>query len=264
MSKIAYLGPKATYTHEASIKYFGEDHDFIPARKIRDIFTLITNNEVNFGVVPVENSTGGSITDTLDLFIQTDLKIYDQTILKIHHNLLSKTKPNNIKKIFSHPQSFIQCAQYLEKNYPQTEFFDMPSNAEGAHFARNTPNSAAIGSVLCGTEYQLKIIDSQINDYKDNETKFFIIAKEYQSQTKDRSLIIISILDKVGGLFDILKVFKKNKINMTRIESRPSKTKNWDYVFVIEYENSANIKRNQNLLSQLAKKCSIVDYLGSY
>lgn len=264
MKKIAYLGPKTTYTHEASLKYFTSNNNFIPARRIKNIFSLLTTNQVDYGVVPAENSTGGTIYDTLDLLIQTDIKIYDQITLKIRHNLLSRYSTEQINKIFSHPQSFIQCAEYLEKKFNNVELIDTLSNAEAANLARTTDHSAAIASQLCAQEYSLNILDSEINDNLKNETKFFVLTKKSNNFYKDKSLIIISIINKIGGLFNILKTFNKFEINMTKIESRPSKIKNWDYVFIIEYENPEAQHKNQELLNQLQKNCEFVDYLGSY
>lgn len=263
-SRVAYLGPKATFTHEAAVKYFGYNNDYLPINRISGIFQAIVDGSADFGVVPVENSTGGSVTDTLDLFIKTDLKVYDRITLQIKHNLLAPCAREEIKRVYAHPQALTQCSDYLNKNFPEAEQVAALSNAEGVRIARKEGQAAGIGSILCVNEYALNIIDKEINDNKDNETRFYIISKEKHKLLKDRSLILLSVKNKIGSLYDILKIFKRSRINMTRIESRPSRVKNWDYVFIIEYENSKCIKRNLKLLHKLKKHCNFVDYLGSY
>ncbi|OHD08408.1 MAG: hypothetical protein A2Y34_07950 [Spirochaetes bacterium GWC1_27_15] len=264
MKKIAFLGPNATFTHEASLKYFGENNEFIPINRISEIYNKIMSDEVDFGVVPSENSIGGSISDTLDLFIKTHLKVYDEVILQIKQNLLSKlTDKSQIKKIFSHPQSLMQCSGYISANFKGVECIETSSNAKASILAKDEPDSAAIGPKLCAKEYDLNIIEEGINDSKKNETKFYIISKTYGNK-KNKSLIIFSVPNKSGSLFNILKVFKKYKINMTKIESRPSKTKNWEYVFIVEYENSKEQKNNEVFIKKLKGECDYFDYLGHY
>ncbi len=164
--KIAYFGPEATFTHEAALKYFSNEAEYLPAKQIKDIFTMLDKNLVEFGVVPIENSTGGSIADTLDLFIATDLKVYDQITMEIKHNLLKAKKTKVIKKIFGHPQAFRQCRAYLENNYPDVELIEMLSNAEGANLAQSVSDSAAIAPILCAEVYNLEILAEEINDNK--------------------------------------------------------------------------------------------------
>jgi len=262
--KIGFLGPKASFTYEASIKYFGENNSFIPFEKISDIFAEVKNGNADFGVVPAENSTGGSIVDTLDCFINTNLKVYDQITLKIIQNLISNSKKAEIVKIYSHPQSFLQCTNYIKTNFNKAECIETPSNTKAAIFAKNEKGSASIGPFMCAKEYGLNIIEEDISDSKNNETKFFIINNDINPKLKLKSLVLISVPNKAGSLLEILKVFKKEKINMTRIESRPSKIKNWEYVFIIEYENSAFEKKNHSLLKKLKKRCEFFDYLGTF
>lgn len=261
---IAYLGPKATFTHEASLKYFAENNNFIALNRIDEVFRKVIKGEADYGVVPAENSIGGTIVDTLDLFIQTDLKVFDQITLEITQNLLSTTTKDKIKKVYTHPQSFMQCSKYLFDNFKNIEYVETTSNAKAAMLAADDNMGASIGPRLCSSVYGLQILEEGINDFKHNETKFFIIAKELQQILKSRSMIIFSLPDRPGSLFDILKIFKWCKINMTRIESRPSKIKKWHYVFIIEFENSLNLKKHEKLIKNLQKKCIYFDYLGSY
>jgi chorismate mutase / prephenate dehydratase len=262
--KIAYLGPKASFAHEASLKYFGSDQEFLPVNRINDVFNEVMKNDADFGMVPAENSIGGSVGDTLDLFINTDLKVFDQITLKIIQNLLSKTEKNGIKKIFSHPQSLMQCTNYIARNFPDIECIDTFSNSKACILASSESNSAAIGPRLCGDEYGLNIIEEDINDSKNNETRFYIVSNEINNNKKTKSLIIFSVPNRSGSLFDILKIFKKLRINMTRIESRPSKIKNWEYVFIVEFENSDDNSLNEKLIIDLKRKCDYFDYLGTY
>ncbi len=261
---IAYLGPKATFCHEAGLKYFHKNNNFISADKIEDVFKKVIHGDADFGVVPAENSVGGSITDTLDLFIQTDLKIYDEITIEIKQNLLSITTKDKIKRIYTHPQSYYQCTRYIFENFPKAEYIESNSNSKAAIFASKDAESASIGPKLCATEYGLSILEENINDYKHNETKFFVISKNHQDILKSKSMILFSVLNKSGSLFNILKIFKKNGINMTRIESRPSKIKKWEYIFIVEFENSKDQKRNVKFLESLEKSCKYFDYLGSY
>lgn len=261
---IAYLGPKATFTHEASLKYFNENNNYIPVDRIDMVFKKIINGDAEFGVVPAENSIAGTIVDTLDLFIETDIKIFDQITIEIKQNLLSKTTKDKIKKIFSHSHSFYQCSKYISDNFPKAKCIETTSNAKAAIMAVQEQDSSAIGAILCAAEYGLNIIEEEINDFKHNETKFYIISKEIQDSIKEKSMIIFSVPNKSGSLFNVLKIFKKNKINMTRIESRPSKIKKWNYVFIIEYENCKDVNRIDKLLTKLRKICDYFNYLGSY
>ncbi|MBN2547340.1 MAG: prephenate dehydratase [Spirochaetes bacterium] len=261
---IAYFGPKATFTHEAALKYFHKNNNFIPVDRIEDVFRKVINDDADFGVVPAENSIAGTIVDTIDLFVQTKLKIYDQISIEIIQNLLSKTTKEKIKKIYSHPHSIHQCSKYLLDNFPNIEYIESTSNSKAAILVCKDPDSASIGPILCAAEYGLNVIEKNINDFKHNETKFFIISKNFVDQLKKKSMIIFSVPNVPGSLFHALKIFKKTKINMTRIESRPSKLKKWDYVFIIEYENSEIKSRNEKMLKLMQKHCDYFNYLGSY
>jgi chorismate mutase/prephenate dehydratase len=261
---IAYLGPKATFCHEASLKYFNHKNNFIPVDKIEDVFKKVIHGDADYGVVPAENSIGGAITDTLDLFIQTDLKIYDEITIEIKQNLLSKTTKDKIKRIYTHPQSYYQCTRYIFENFPKAEYIETNSNSKAAILASKDDESASIGPKLCATEYNLNVLEENINDYKHNETKFFVISKNIYEKLRTKSMIIFSVPNKSGSLFNILKIIKKNRINMTRIESRPSKIKKWEYIFIVEFENSKDPIKNKKLLDKLEKACKFFDYLGSY
>lgn len=264
INKVAYLGPESSFTNEASIMYFGDDSLYLSVNRIRDVIDKINNNEVDYGVVPSENSIGGTIQDTLDLFINTGLKVFDQITLKINQNLMANCSKEQIRRIYSHPQSLMQCSSYIKDNFKGVDIIESLSNSKAALIASEEEFSASIGPKLCSTTYGLKIIEENIQDSENNQTKFFIISKEIQKKLRSKSLILFSVKNKPGSLFEILKILRKFKINMTKIESRPSKVKNWEYVFIIEYENPSEEKVNYKLLNNLKKICEYLEYLGNY
>jgi len=261
---VAYLGPKATFCHEAAIKYFGEANNLMPVTRIDDVFRRVINGEANFGVVPIENSVAGTIVDSMDLFVTTNAKIHDEVTLEIRQNLMAKIKHEAIKKIYSHSSSLYQCSKYLIDNFPKSEYIETTSNAKAAQHAAEEPDAASIGPALCAKEYGLNMLEESINDYKHNETKFFIIAKNTSLEQKNKSMIIFSVINKPGSLYHALKAFKRHRINMTKIESRPSKIRKWDYVFIVEYENLKDPKKIKKFLKNLEKHCGYFNYLGSY
>lgn len=263
-SKVVYLGPEGTFTHEAALNFFGKDNVFIPVMRIKDVFTAIYTGTGEYGVVPAENSTGGVIADTLDLFINTRLKVHDEIKISIKQNIMSNSDRADIKRIYSHPQSFLQCSQYISSNFPDAELIETNSNTEAAIMASNDKYSASIGPEMTASMYALKIVESGINDNKDNITRFFIVSNKCREEFRKKSVILFSVPNKFGALYSILKIFKDNKCNMTQIASRPARTKNWDYVFVIEFENLENIKKNKRMIDKIKMKTDFFDYLGTF
>lgn len=261
---VAFLGPQGTFTQEALFKYFGDDADSHSCSKIRDVFNSVIFKKTDYGIVPAENSVGGSISDTLDLFTQTDVKIYDQTSLKIKHNLLANCTKDKIKKIYSHPQVFLQCSEYINSNFKGIEIVETDSTSRAASIVKDEGNSAVIGNEILSKFYGIDIIERAVNDSGDNETKFFIISNEINPDLKSKSLILFSAKNSPGSLFKIIKIFNRKKINMTRIESRPSKINKWEYVFLIEYTNQSSREANEKLLKLIAEKTFFIKYLGSY
>ncbi len=263
--KVAYLGPPATFTHLASLKKFGSSVTYIPCDSITDIFLEVEKGRANYGVVPIENSTEGVITHTLDMFINSELKIYSEVSLEISHNLLAKTKGMKIKKIYSNPQVFGQCRHWLEKNLPGVEHIEVSSTTRAAELASAGKNAAAIAGNLAAKVYGLKIIAASIEDSAQNMTRFLVIAKEEVEPTSsDKTSIMFSIKDRIGALHDILAPFRKYKINLTKIESRPSKKKAWDYYFFVDFQGHHKDKKIKKTLDELRKSCRFVKILGSY
>ena len=265
--KIAYLGPPATFTHLASLKKFGSSVGYADCTTISEIFKEVEKTRADYGVVPIENSIEGMVTHTLDMFIDTDLKICSEVLLDISHNLLSKVrKLSSIKSIYSNPQVFGQCRNWIEKNLPRAELVEVSSTTRAAELVSKQKNSAAIGSLLAGKRYNLTVLAKSIEDSKHNVTRFLVVGKTLQAKPtkKDKTSILFSVSDKVGALHDILSPFKKYKINLTKIESRPSKLRAWEYYFFVDMEGHYLDKKVDRALKVLKKNCTYFKVLGSY
>lgn len=263
--KIAYLGPQATFTNLAAIKKFGSQVDYLPCNNITDIFSEVERSNADYGVVPIENSIEGAVSHTLDMFVDSDLKICSQIILEISHNLLANCPKNRIKKVYSNPQVFGQCRIWLETNLHKVELIEVTSTTRAAQIAARTKNSACIASILAAKQYGLKVIARDIEDNPHNITRFLVIGQSDVPQTKeDRTSIMFSIKDRVGALHDMLVPFKKYKINLTKIESRPSKKRAWDYYFFVDLSGHRLDKKVQKALKELEDKCKFLKILGSY
>ncbi len=264
--KIVYLGPPASYTHLAAMNRFGSKMEYIPVNSIKDVFLEVEKGNGDYGCVPIENSTEGAVNYTYDMFVDFDLKIYSEILLEIKHNLLSKEKDlKKIKKVFAHPQSFSQCRLWLETNLPNASLQEVSSNSKGAEIVGKMKGAAAIASKLAAEFYNLNILAESIEDIADNITRFFVISNFISNKTgKDKTSIMVSIKDKVGALYSLLKPFAKYKINLTNIESRPSKKKAWDYYFFVDFEGHINDKKVSVALKEVEKECGSVKVLGSY
>jgi chorismate mutase / prephenate dehydratase len=263
--KIAYLGPSGTFTHMAAIKKFGEQIDFISFNDISDIFGAVENEEVNFGVVPIENSTEGIITHTLDMFIDSNLSICSEVIMKISHHLLGCSRIKDIKSVYSHPQVFPQCRRWLQENMPWVELIPASTTSKAAEIVKNKKDSACIASLASAKFYKLKVLAENIQDSSDNVTRFLVIGKYLTSSTgKDKTSVLFSVKDRVGALSDMLKPFKNNNINLTKIESRPSRKKPWEYYFFVDFNGHATSRKTKKALAELETKCKFLKVLGSY
>jgi chorismate mutase/prephenate dehydratase len=267
--KISYLGPALTYTHQAAQKKFGSSVDYVPSASITDVFADVERERSDYGVVPVENSTEGAVNHTLDLFIDSPLKICAEIYLPIHHYLLSAGNPlNSITQIYSKSQVFGQCRMWLESNCRGVNLVDASSTAEAAQIVANNSNQegiACIASRLAASFYGLKVLASSIEDNPDNTTRFLVIARsEAKPSRSDKTSIVFEIKDKAGALHDILLPFKKARISLTKIESRPSKKKAWSYLFFVDFQGHREEPRIRKALDTLKKHCVIYKALGSY
>jgi chorismate mutase/prephenate dehydratase len=262
---IAYMGPQASFSHQAALKKFGTLVEYSACDTISDCFNAVEKGNCDYGVVPIENSIEGAVTHTMDMLVDSDLRICAQLILEISHNLLSKSAIKRIRKIYSNPQVFGQCRLWLEKNLPKVECIEVTSTSRAAQICTRESNSACIASALAAKVYGLKIVAKDIEDIPHNVTRFLVIGKEDVSPSgEDKTSIMFSIKDKVGALHDMLLPFRKYKINLTRIESRPSKKRAWDYYFFVDLQGHRLDKKVKAALKILEDKCKFLKILGSY
>ncbi len=262
---IAYFGPEATFTHQAAIKRFGSSLRYSSQKTIADVFAEVSRNRADYGVVPVENSTEGVVTHTLDMFADSDLKIVSQIVMPIQHCLVSRFKRDQIKRLFVHPQTMAQCRGWLANNLPEIELIETSSNARSAQLAATEKNSGAICGSLAAERYKLRILQADIQDNSANATRFLVLGRQCSPPTgQDRTSVMFSIADEVGALYKALAPFRRYRLNMTKIESRPSKRKAWEYFFFVDCDGHMNDKKVASALRMLGEDCNFVKLLGSY
>ncbi len=263
---VAYLGPQATFTHQAAQAKFGSSVQYLPMKNIQDVFNEVSKGYADYGVVPIENSTEGAVSHTLDVFMDAGLKIYAEVYLDIAHHLLSKARDlTAVTKIYSKDHVFGQCRGWLMANVPGADLIDVSSTTRAAEIARKEKNSAAIASELAAKLYGLRILARSIQDNSDNITRFLVIAKTFGPRTgRDKTSIMFSVRDRVGALHEVLGLFAKTKMNLTKIESRPSKKKPWEYYFFVDFNGHCEDRKIRDALDRLAEKCQFVKILGSY
>jgi chorismate mutase/prephenate dehydratase len=264
--KVACLGPLATFTHLAALRHFGSSAQFIPVDSIKDVFEGVQEGKEAYGAVPIENSNEGVISYTLDMFMDFDLKIAAEIMLEINHNLLSVSGDiREIKKIYSHPQAIAQCRRWIERNLPHITIIDATSTAKAAELASRDEEGAAIASELAAKIYDLRFVERHIEDNRNNYTRFLVVSKEFPPPTgKDKTSVMLSIKDRPGALYEVLTPFKKAGMNLTKIESRPSKRKAWEYIFFIDMDGHAQDKKVKKALKEIEKDCIFLKVLGSY
>jgi len=264
--RVAYLGPEFTFTHQASQKKFGRSVNYISCGDISDVFREVEKGNADYGVVPIENSTEGAVNYTLDVLVDSPLLIYSEVYYTIHHSVLSKKGDRrSLKTIYSNPQVFGQCRNWLEKNLPAAKLCDTQSTAKAAEIAAKHDNTACIASESAAEKYKLKVIARRIEDSAVNVTRFLVIGKHMSKISgKDKTSVVFSVKDKPGILHDMLNSFKRNGINLTKIESRPSKKRLWKYYFFIDMEGHSETPKIKKALRELKKKCHFLKILGSY
>lgn len=265
--KVAHFGQQGTFTHLAAMRRFGSSAHFLPKEGIKEVFEAVERGEAAFGVVPIENSTEGIISYTLDMFMDSDLKIASEIILEVSHNLLSKSGDRGkIRKIYSHPQPIAQCRRWLEANMPGVQVLEATSTARAAEIAAKDAEAAAIASELAASIYGLKFVAKRIEDSRKNVTRFLVISGGEMPLKggRNKTSIMFSLKDRPGALYDILTPFKKAGINLTKIESRPSKRKAWEYIFFADMEGHAGEKRVKKALDAVKAQSLYFKILGSY
>lgn len=265
-TKVAYLGPPATFAHMACTRAFGVSAQLQPAGSIAQVFEEVERGRADYGVVPVENSTEGTVTYTVDMFADSGLKICGEILLKISQNLLSRARDvKEIKRVYSHPQALAQCRLWLENNLRGVELVEMESTARAAECASQEPLSAAVASEAAAAIYSLHVLAQNIQDQHNNYTRFFIIGNHQAAPTgRDKTSVLFSVKHEVGALYEALKAFAGNGLNLTQIDSRPSKKKPWEYIFFVDFEGHTEQENVSSALKQLEATCMFVKILGSY
>jgi len=266
--KVAYLGPPATFTHQAAIKYFGQSVNFIPVSTIKDVFDEIERGNAKYGVVPIENTIEGVVNHTLEMLTNTHLKIIGEVILEINLHLIGQnTDLKSIKKIYSHKHALGESREWIQKNMPHVITEEVESTARAAELVKEDYEAAAIASEAAAELYGLKIIARKIDRFPFNQTRFLIIAKhdeEIKQPEGGKTTFIFSVKNEVGALYKALGILYKYGINMTKIESRPSKQGAWDYIFFVDIEGHINDDNVKKALDELKKNSPFFKILGSY
>lgn len=264
---IAYLGPEATYTHEAAMRRFGASLQYAPQKTIADVFNEVSKQRADYGVVPVENSTEGVVTHTLDMFVESDLKIVAQVVLPIRHCLVSKGPREGIRRLYVHPQTLAQCRGWIQRQLPQVELIETSSNARSAELAAKEKSAGAICGVMAASTYSLPVLEQDIQDNAANATRFLVLGRQCpppSGKSIDRTSLMFSIRDEAGALHRALAPFRRFRINMTKIESRPSKRKAWEYFFFVDCDGHCEEPKVSKAITLLGQHCSFVKVLGSY
>ncbi len=283
---VAYFGPEASFSHAAALQCFGRGATLLPARTITDVFTEVDKGRADFGVVPIENSLGGGVFHTLDMFIDSPLSICAELELPIHHYLLGRSTSDvrrrirhtaggrlmcgasdvgRIKVLYSHYQALTQCRMWVDEHMPSVRIEEATSTSEAAIRAARRRGSAAIASKLAADQYGLRVLASRIEDSHQNSTRFLVIGTAEPEPTgRDKTSIMFSIKDRPGALFDMLVPFKKGGLNLTKIESRPTRQKAWEYIFFVDFLGHRSEARVQKALAILERSCVVLKILGSY
>jgi len=263
---VAFLGPAGTFAQQAAYKHFGHAIQAQPYPAIDEIFRAVESGACQFGVAPVENSTEGVITHTLDSFLRSPLLISGEVALRIHHNLMGKQPDlGKIRKVYSHQQSLAQCRQWLNRFLPHAERFSASSNAEAARLAALEPDSAAIAGEVAAELYGLGILERNIEDEPDNTTRFLVVGRQAVGPTgADKTSLLISTRNSPGALHQTLEPLARHGISMSKIESRPSRKGTWDYVFFIDVEGHSQDVPLAQALKELQKEVLMLKVLGSY
>jgi len=264
--KVAYLGPEATFSHLACMRIYGNSARHVPVKSISEVFDAVERGHVHYGVVPIENSTEGGVSYTLDMFLESDLKITSEMLLEISLHLMSISgEMARVRKVYSFPQPTAQCRNWIRKHLSHIPVIDVESTAPAAQLASEDPDSAAIASEAAVKVYGLKTIQQRIEDNAQNYTRFLSLSREMAPRTGyDKTSILFSFKNRPGALFNVLQPFADHGINLTKIESRPTKKKAWEYVFYVDMEGHLKDPSVKEALQSLQDQCFFLKVLGSY
>lgn len=265
--RVAYLGPEATFTHQAALARFGSSVELLALSTIPDVFAAVEKSDIDYGVIPVENSTEGAVFHSLDMFVDSDLKIIAQHYIPIEHCLISHSPLAGIEEVHSKDQALGQCRLWLQRNLAQARTVNESSTAEAVRLASANPTWAAVASRLAAEMYGVPIVASGIQDRADNVTRFLVIGRQPTPPVADgryRTSIVLSLNDRPGALEGALAPFSRRNINLKKIESRPSRRKAWDYLFFIDFSGHWQDPSVQETVAELEQRCPLVKWLGSY
>lgn len=268
---IAYLGPEASNTHAAALKKFGASVDYHAMATVSDIFTAVEKGETDYAVIPIENSTEGSVREALDSFVESDLKIVAQIYLEINHALISNSRLEDIERVYSKDQALAQCRHWLQRHLPHAQLVDAPSTSRAVQLAKQEPGTAAIAGELAAEHYGVPVVERNIQDKADNTTRFFVIGRKASGAVgggKDVTSLLVSLGDEAashsGALLKMLMPLAERGINLSKVESRPSKKRPWDYYFFLDVTGHYEDPNMKAAIGELKTFCPVVKWLGSY
>jgi len=263
--RIGYLGPGGSFSHTAAMLKFGQSVEYEPLADIMSIFDEVSKGHCDLGLAPVENTMGGGVIETLDALIDSDVKVCAEVLMAIHHSLLANCSLEEIEKIYSKPEVFAQCRNWLSATFKGAQTVPVASTAKAAQMAAEEPRVAAIGSNIAAELYGLRIVCEDIEDIANNITRFLVISREDAKPTgEDKTAILFSTAHKAGALADVLDVFKKYSINLTNIESRPSRKRQWEYYFFVDFIGHRTDEQIKNGIEEARKHCLQLSILGSF
>jgi chorismate mutase/prephenate dehydratase len=262
---VVYLGPKYSYSYQAAVERFGESSGLSPVATITAVFDELARGQAQYGVVPLENSTDGRVADTMDMFSRVPIKICGEVQLRIRHNLLAKCPRDQIQEVYSKPQALSQCRDWIAKHLPWARTVEMTSTAAAAQVAGSKPGAAAVASLSAASAYGLDVIATDIEDHKNNVTRFAIIGGEQPGRTgHDKTSVMLEIPHRPGSLADVMGVFKRGRLNLTWIESFPIHGSRNEYIFFIEFEGHQSDSKVRKALAALVRRTVRLEVLGSY
>jgi len=263
--RIGYLGPQGSFSHTAAMMKFGQSVEYESLTDIQSIFDEVSKGHCDLGLAPVENTMGGGVIETLDALADSDVKICAEVLMAIHHNLLAKCGLEQIEKIYSKPEVFAQCRSWLSATFKGTATIPVASTSKAAQLAAEEPNTAAIGSRVAAELYGLPVVCENIEDNPNNITRFLVLSRQDAKPTDDnKTAVLFSTAHKAGALVDVLEVFKRHQINLTNIESRPSRRRQWEYYFFVDFLGHRVDKRVQDGLAEVSRHCLHLSILGSF
>lgn len=264
-TKVGYLGPQYSYSHIAAITRFGDSSELVPVGCIAAVFEEVQRGHVKYGLVPLENSTDGRVADTLDMFTRLPVRICGEVLLEIHHNLMAKCPREQVQEVYSRPQALSQCRNWLTKHMPSARIAEVTSTSTAAELAQKKQGAAAIASIQAAVHYGLDVLAENIEDHAANVTRFAVIGQESSPKSgNDKTAVLFEVDHKVGALADATTILKRNRLNMTWIESFPVPDRPGAYLFFVEVEGHEGEPRFKRAVSQLGRKALRLEVIGSY